>query len=83
MRKYAKIRENPVRDKVIRQIRRGKKKWKETLEYGKRWFIEGFFSSFKRWFGKYVIISNGFENVRKELVFKVRVMNTLMRAGVV
>jgi hypothetical protein len=68
VRKVAKIRGNPVRDKVIRQIRKGKKKWKEAVEYGKRWYIESFFSAFKRWFGEYVI-SNKVENVKKELVF--------------
>ncbi len=82
VRKNAKIRGNPVRDKVIRQIRKGKKKWKEAVEYGKRWYIESFFSAFKRWFGEYVI-SNKFENVKKELLFKVGIINTLMMAGVV
>ncbi len=39
-------------------------------------------SAFKRWFGEYVI-SNKFENVKKELLFKVGIINTLMMAGVV
>ncbi len=82
VRKDAKIRGSPVRDNVIRQIRRGKKKWKEAVEYGKRWFIESFFSAFKRWFGEYVT-SNKFENVKKELVFKVGIINMLMTSGMV
>ncbi|RMH04974.1 MAG: IS4/IS5 family transposase, partial [Aquificota bacterium] len=82
VRKDAKIRDNPVRDNVVRQIRRGKKKWKEVVEYGKRWYIESFFSAFKRWFGEYVI-SRKFENVKKELVFKVGIINTLIIAEMV
>lgn len=80
VRKDAKIGGNTVRDHVIRQIRRGKKKWKEMVEYGKRWLVESFFSAFKRWFGEYVV-SKRFENIRRELVFKVGIMNTLLMAG--
>ena len=80
VRKDAKIVGNTVRDHVIRQIRRGKKKWKEVVEYGKRWLVESFFSAFKRWFGEYVV-SKRFENIRRELVFKVGIMNTLLMAG--
>nr|WP_121011984.1 IS5 family transposase [Hydrogenivirga caldilitoris] len=82
VRKGAKIKGNPVRDRVIRQIRKGKKKWKEAVGYGKRWLIESFFSTFKRWFGEYVV-SKRFDNMRKELVFMVGIMNTLMMAQVV
>ncbi len=83
VRKDAKIRGNPLRDKVIRAIRRkGKRRWKREVEYGKRWLVESFFSVFKRWFGEYVV-SRGFENMRKELVFKVGIMNMLMMAGAV
>ena len=55
---------------------------KREVEYGKRWLVESFFSVFKRWFGEYVV-SRGFENMKKELVFKVGIMNMLMVAGVV
>lgn len=43
VRKYAKIKGNPLRDKVIRAVRRGKKQWKEAVQYGKRWLVESFF----------------------------------------
>jgi len=48
VRKGAKIRDNPARDKVVRAIRKGKRKWKKAVEYGKRWLVESFFSVFKR-----------------------------------
>jgi len=74
VRRGAKRRGNPYRDRIIRAIRRGKKKWKEAVGYGKRWLIEGFFSSFKRWFGEYVS-SVKFGNIRKELIFKVAIVS--------
>ena len=77
VRRGAKIRGNPYRDRVIRAIRRGKRRWKEAVGYGKRWLVEGFFSSFKRWFGEYVS-SVKFENIRKELVFKVAIANLFL-----
>jgi len=80
VRKGAKIRDNPYRDRVIRAIRRGKRKWKKTVGYGKRWLVEGFFSSFKRWFGEYVS-SVRFENIKKELVFKVAIVNMFLAVG--
>jgi transposase len=71
------IRGNPYRDRIIRAIRRGKRRWKESVGYGKRWLVEGFFSSFKRWFGEYVS-SVKFENIRRELVFKVAIVNMFL-----
>ena len=52
VRRGANIRGNQYRDMVIQAIRRRRrKKWKGAVGYGKRWLVEGFFSSFKRWFG--------------------------------
>ena len=79
VRRGAKVRGNPLRDEVIRAIRKGKRRWKEEVEYGYRWFVESFFSVFKRWFGEYVV-SRNFENIRKEIVFKVGILNMLMMA---
>lgn len=59
-----------------------KKEWKKMVECGKRWFIKSFFSAFKRWFGEYVI-SNKFDNMKKELVFKVWIINMLLMVGMV
>jgi len=66
-----------IRNRIIRAIRRGKRKWKKFVGYGRRWLVEGFFSNFKRWFGEYVS-SVKFENIRKELVLKVAVTNMFL-----
>ena len=58
-------------------MRRGRRKWKEAVGYGKRWLVEGFFSSFKRWFGEYVS-SVKFGNIKKELIFKVAIANMFL-----
>jgi len=81
VRKGAKISgDNPYRDRVVRAIRKGKRKWKKSVDYGKRWLVEGFFSGFKWWFGEYV--SNvRFENIKKELVFKVAIANMFLAMG--
>ncbi len=79
VRRGAKVKGNPLRDEVVRAIRKGKRRWKEEVEYGYRWFGESFFSMFKRWFGEYVV-SRSFENIRKEIVFKVGILNMLMMA---
>ena len=80
VRKGAKIRGNAVRDAVVRVIRRGKRKWKRSVGYGRRWLVESFFSVFKRWFGEYVS-SLRFENMKKEIVFKVGIVNMFLMNG--
>jgi transposase len=80
VRKGSKGRGNRLRDEVVRAIRKGKKRWKEGVEYGKRWFVESFFSVFKRWFGEHVV-SKRFENMRKEIMFKVGIINMFLMAG--
>ena len=80
VRRGAKIRGNSYRDEVIRAIRRGKRKGKKAVGYGKRWLVEGFFASFKRWFGEYVS-SVRFENIRKEVLFKVAIANMFLAMG--
>ena len=77
VRRGAKIRGNQYRDKVIRAIRKGRRKWKKAVDYGKRWLVEGFFSSFKRWFGEYVA-SVKFGSIRKELIFKVAIASMFL-----
>ncbi len=80
VRRGSKIRGNPFRDKVVRAIRRGRKKWKKTVGYGKRWLVEGFFSNFKRWFGE-CVSSIRFGNIKKEVVFKVAMLNMFLAVG--
>ncbi len=79
VRRGAKVRGNPLRDEVVRGVRSEKKRWEEEVEYGYRWFGESFFSVFKRWFGEYVV-SRRFKNIRKEIVFKVGILNMFMMA---
>jgi hypothetical protein len=42
--------------------------------------VESFFSTFKRWFGEHVM-SRRFENMRKEIMFKVGIINMFLIAG--
>jgi len=79
-RSSAKISRNIAMDKVIRLIRRGKIACKEASVYGKRWLVESFFSVFKRWFGEYVSHMK-IENIRKEFMFKVLVINLFLGLG--
>jgi hypothetical protein len=44
------------------------------------WLVESFLSVFKRWFGEH-IVSRKFENIRKEIVFKVGIINMFLMAG--
>ncbi len=75
VRKGSKIRGNAPRDAV-----RGKRKWKRAVGYGKRWLVDSFFSVLKRWFGEYV--SNlRFENMKREIVFKVGIVNMFLLNG--
>ena len=77
VRKGAKIRGNPPRDTVMRAVRRGKRRWKEYMEYGKRSLVESFLSVFKQWLGKYVS-SLRFGNMKREIVFKVAIVNMFL-----
>ncbi|MCS6998152.1 MAG: transposase, partial [Aquificaceae bacterium] len=81
VREYAVITGNRARDEVVRAIRKGKRKWREANGYGRRWHVESFFSSFKRWFGEYVS-GVKFENIRKELTFKVMITSMFLSGGV-
>ncbi|MCS7170875.1 MAG: transposase, partial [Aquificaceae bacterium] len=72
---------NRAGDEVVRAIRKGKKKWRKINGYGRRWHVESFFSSFKGWFGEYVS-SVKFENIRKELMFKVVITSMFLSGGV-
>ncbi len=82
VRKGAKVRGNSMRDKVVRAVRKGKRKYKSAVGYGRRWLVESFFSVFKRWFGEYVS-GVKFENIKKEIMYKVGIINTLLMAGMV
>ncbi len=48
--------------------------WKLSVSYGDRWSVEGVFSSFKRFFGEYVM-AHKFCNMAKELEIKASLYN--------
>lgn len=50
------------------------KKWKDKMSYGMRWFVEGFFSAFKRIFSEHVF-SHKQAIIIKELKLKCNMMN--------
>ncbi|MCL4344676.1 MAG: IS5 family transposase [Thaumarchaeota archaeon] len=53
-------------------------KWKNEKGYGKRWAVEGAYSSIKRTFGEYVS-ARKFVNMTREMVIKVSLYNMFMR----
>lgn len=50
------------------------KDWKEKAGYGFRWYVEGFYSRFKRILGEYVF-SRKWKNIEKEIITKVNILN--------
>ncbi|MCX8076721.1 MAG: IS5/IS1182 family transposase, partial [Aquificaceae bacterium] len=66
VRRDAVITGNKARDDVVREIRKGRKRCKER-----------FFSYYKRWFGE-CVSSVKFENMRKELMFKVKITSMFL-----
>ena len=44
VRSNAKVSGNRFRDRVVRAYKKGKSAWKRANEYGKRWFVESYFS---------------------------------------
>jgi hypothetical protein len=54
LRRNAKLSDNLSRSRIIRYMRDSGDNWSRELGYNKRWLIESFFSSYKRFFGEYV-----------------------------
>ncbi|MCS6876654.1 MAG: transposase, partial [Aquificaceae bacterium] len=77
VRRDAAITGNRARDEVVREIRKGRKRWKEKNGYGRRWYVESFLLLFKSWFGEHVS-SVKFENIVKELMFKVMITSMFL-----
>ncbi len=70
-------RPEPVRTLHARTQLADRDKWKQDMEYGLRWFSEGFFSAFKRRYGEYAMAKN-YENMQHELWFKTQLHNKLL-----
>lgn len=60
-------------DRLERRLKK-QKNWKKNVAYGVRWFVEGFYSRFKRIFGEYVF-SRKWVNIEKEIIAKVNILN--------
>ena len=68
---------SPARAKIVRQIRRtGEKEWKESVDYGKRWSVEIYFSGLKRTMGE-VIKAVRPDYITQEIALKVQYYNIL------
>jgi transposase len=68
---------SPSRSKIVRQIkRRSEKEWKESVDYGKRWNVEIYFSGLKRTMGE-IIKANRPDYIAQEIALKVQYYNIL------
>jgi hypothetical protein len=75
LRKNAKLSDNLSRSRIIRYMRDSGGNWSRELGYNKRWLIESFFSSYKRFFGEYVS-SRRMDSIKKEIFLKLLIMNS-------
>ncbi len=63
---------SPARARIVRQIRRtSESEWKESVDYGKRWNVEIYFSGLKRTMGE-VIKANRPDYIFQEIALKVQ-----------
>ncbi len=68
---------SPARAKVVRLIRRtSEKEWKESVQYGKRWNVEIYFSGLKRTMGE-VIKAVKPDYIVQEIALKVQYYNIM------
>ena len=68
---------SPARARIVRQIRKtSEKEWKESVDYGKRWNVEIYFSGLKRTMGE-VIKANRPDYIVQEIALKVQYYNIL------
>ena len=68
---------SPARAKIVRQIRKtSEKEWKESVDYGKRWNVEIYFSGLKRTMGE-VIKAVRPDYIAQEIALKVQYYNML------
>ena len=75
LRRNAKLSDNLSRSRIIRYMRDSGGNWSRELGYNKRWLIESFFSSYKRFFGEHVS-SRRMDSIKKEIFFKLLIMNS-------
>jgi transposase len=71
------IRGSPAIAKVVRKIRKmSEKAWKESVDYGKRWNVEIYFSGLKRTMGE-ITNANRPDYIAQEIALKVQYYNEM------
>ncbi|MCD6126753.1 MAG: IS5 family transposase [Thaumarchaeota archaeon] len=69
---------SPYRARYVREYKRvGYEKWREEVEYGKRWRVESTFSALKRIFGEGVRASSA-EQMFREVEMRIMIYNLLL-----
>ena len=69
---------SPARARIVRQVRRtSEKEWKESVDCGKRWHVEIYFSGLKRTMGE-VIKAVRPDYIAQEIAMKVQYYSILM-----
>ena len=73
----SKSRGSPARASIVRLIRKtSESEWKKSVDYGKRWNVEIYFSGLKRTMGE-VIKANRFDYIAQEIALKVLYYNIM------
>ena len=70
---------SPSRAKIVRKIQKtSEKKWKECMDYGKRWNVEIYFSGLKRTMGE-IFKAVRADYIVQEIALKVQYYNEMRR----
>ncbi|MCL4480922.1 MAG: IS5/IS1182 family transposase, partial [Candidatus Thermoplasmatota archaeon] len=73
----SKSRGSPARARIFRLIRKtSESEWKKSVDYGKRWNVEIYFSGLKRTMGE-VIKANRLDYIAQEIALKVQYYNIM------
>jgi hypothetical protein len=69
---------SPLRAKMVRERKAlGYEGWRDKYEYGKRWIVEGVYSTFKRIFGE-TMRATSIPGMIRELLIKIQAYNVLI-----
>lgn len=68
---------NIIRNLSVLAQKRDLQKWKDSVNYGKRWIVEAVFSCIKRRFGEYVY-SVKLKNMIQEMMLKASLYNKMI-----
>lgn len=67
----------PYRDNFVKKQKENLKKWKKDSEYGKRWSVEGSYSTFKKAYSE-KILARKFKNMKNEVALKCHLFNKIL-----